>query len=133
MSGEGVTPDPRKVEALKNATPPEDKSELMSYLCMLQANAEFIPHLSKETKYLRELTKRETKFQWTRKCQKEFERLRQLLCDSTLLTYFDTSLPTFVIVDAHRSGLSAILAQGSALTEARMVSCASRATTPVER
>ena len=49
VSGEGVQPDPKKVEALREATHPESKSELMSFLCLLQASAEFIPHLSKET------------------------------------------------------------------------------------
>ena len=46
---------------------------------------------------------------------------------------FDTSLPTYVIVDANRTGLSAVLAQGSSVETAKLVSCASRATTPVER
>ena len=130
---EGVRPDPRKVESLVNATRPESKAELMSFLCMLQANSEFIPNLSKQNVHLRELTKKDVRFKWNRKCEKEFEKLKGLLCESTLLTYFDTDLPTYVIVDAHTSGLSAILAQGSSIEDSRMVSCASRATTPVER
>ena len=133
IAGDGVRPDPTKVEALRNATRPESKSELMSFLCMMQANSEFIPKLSKETVNLRELTKRDVRFKWNKKCQKEFERLRGLLCENTLLTYFDTNLPTFVVVDAHKSGLCAILAQGKSAATAKMVSCVSRATTPVER
>ena len=82
---------------------------------------------------LRELTKKDVRFKWNKKCQKEFENLKDLLCANTLLTYFDPTLPTFVIVDAHKSGLSAILAQGQSVETAKMVSCASRATTPVER
>ena len=58
INGDGVRPDPSKVEALQNATQPESKSELMSFLCMLQANSEFIPNLSKEIVHLRELTKK---------------------------------------------------------------------------
>ena len=133
ISGEGVRPDPEKVQALREASHPESKSELMSFLCMLQANAEFIPQLSKETVHLRELTQQARKFKWTKKCQEEFERLRELLSDRALLNYFDTQLPTYIIVDAHRSGLSAILAQGDSVEQAKMISCASRATTPVER
>ena len=133
VSGDGVQPDPKKVEALREATHPESKSELMSFLCLLQASIEFIPHLSKETTHLRELTKKTTRFRWNKKCQEEFDRLKNLLCENALLTYFDTSLTTFVIVDAHRTGLSAILAQGHSLDSIQVVSCASRATTPVER
>ena len=133
ISGDGVRPDPEKVRALREASHPESKSELMSFLCMLQANSEFIPQLSKETVHLRELTQQARRFKWNDKCQKEFERLRELLSDQALLNYFDTQLPTYIIVDAHRSGLSAILAQGESIEQAKMVSCASRATTPVER
>ena len=133
ISGDGVRPDPEKVQALRDATRPESKGELMSFLCMLQASSEFIPHLSKETVHLRELTKSDVRFKWTEKCQNEFARLQGLLCDATLLTFFDTSLPTFILVDAHQSGLSAVLAQGDSPATAKMVSCASRATTPVER
>ena len=133
ITGDGVRPDPEKVQALREASRPESKAELMSFLCTLQASSEFIPHLSKETVHLRELTKKSVRFRWTDECQKEFKRLQGLLCDATLLTYFDTDLPTYVLVDAHRTGLSAILAQGDSPATAKMVSCASRATTPVER
>ena len=129
----GVRPDPQKVQALRDATHPESKAELMSFLCMVQANSEFIPQLSKETVNMRKLTQRDVRFKWSDACQKEFDRVRGLLCESALLAFFDTDMPTYIIVDAHRSGLSAILAQGASLESARMVSCASRTTTPVER
>ena len=100
---------------------------------MLQSNAEFIPKLSQETTELRKLTKQSARFKWSSRCQQEFERLKGLLCEKALLSYFDTSVPTYVIVDAHRTGLSAILAQGESIDTAKLISCASRATTPVER
>ena len=133
ISGDGVHPDTDKVQALRDATHPESKSELMSFLCMLQANGEFIPRLSKETAHLRELTQKNVRFKWTKKCQAEFERLKNLLCENALLTYYDISLPTYIMVDAHKTGISAILAQGPTIQTAKIVSCASRATSPVER
>ena len=133
ISKDGVSPDPRKVEALKDATHPETKAELMSFLCMVQASGEFIPGLSRETENLRQLTKKNVRFKWSNKCQKEFERLKELLCEDAMLAYFETDSPTYLLVDAHRTGISAILAQGSSPDTARMVTCASRATTAVER
>ena len=50
-----------------------------------------------------------------------------------MLAYYETSSPTYLLVDAHRTGISAILAQGQSPETARMVTCASRATTTVER
>ena len=130
---DGVKPDPAKVLALREADHPETKGELMSFLCMLQASAEFIPGLSIETTHLRKLTTKSKRFRWTEECQEEFERVKELLCEDALLRYFDPSLPTFLFVDAHQTGLSAILAQGPSREEAKMVTCASRATTPTER
>ena len=40
VSAEGVRPDPAKVEALNHMTAPKDKDELISFLCMMQSNAE---------------------------------------------------------------------------------------------
>ena len=104
----------------------------MSFLCMLQANSEFIPKLAQETIQLRQLTRKSVEFRWTKKCQEEFDRLKGLLCEETLLTYFDVRLSTFLFVDAHKTGLSAILAQGTTMGKAKMVTCASRATTKIE-
>ena len=110
ISGEGVRPDPGKVQALQEASHPNSKAEAMSFLCMLQANSEFIPKLSHETVHLRHLTKKDVESSWTKECQVEFEHLKGLLCEDTLLTFFDFRLPTYLLVDAHRTGISAILA-----------------------
>ena len=48
------------------------------------------------------------------------------------MRHFDPTLPTFISVDAHNSGLSAILQQGNSLEEAKPILLASRATTAVE-
>ena len=133
ISKDGVRPDPTKVQALRDATHPETKAELMSFLCMVQASGEFIPGLSRETANLRELTRKNARFKWSKKCQKEFNRLKELLCEDAMLAYYETSSSTYLLVDAHKTGISAILAQGSSPETARMVTCASRATTAVER
>ena len=64
VSAEGVRPDPAKVEALNHMTAPKDKDELISYLCMMQSNAEFIPEFAKKAAKLRELTKKSARFCW---------------------------------------------------------------------
>ena len=49
ISKDGARPDPSKVQALRDATRPMTKGELMSFLCMGQASSEFIPGLSQKT------------------------------------------------------------------------------------
>ena len=64
---------------------------------------------------------------------KEFNELKYSICEDTLLHYFDTSLPTFIFVDAHKTGISAILAQGKDTDSCKPVAFASRATKDEER
>ena len=58
VSDEGVRPDPEKVEALDHITPPRNKEELTSFLCMMQASADFMPGFAKKAAKLRELTQK---------------------------------------------------------------------------
>ena len=50
---------------------------------------------------------------------KEFEELREAFTDDMLMNHFDPNKQTFIQVDAHRSGLSAILLQGDTLEDAK--------------
>ena len=133
VSAQGVSPDPSRVEALRDAAPPQSKKEVMSFLCMVQSFSEFIPNLSRKTSHLRALTKKNVHFAWSKECQQEFADLRTALTDKVTLSHFDVEKPVTIFVDAHRSGLSAILAQGTDGGGNQVVACASRATTPVER
>ena len=42
ISASGIRPDPEKVEALNHLTTPRNKEELISFICMMQSNADFI-------------------------------------------------------------------------------------------
>ena len=42
ISAKGVRPDPAKIEALDHISPPRTKEDLVSFLCMMQSNADFI-------------------------------------------------------------------------------------------
>ena len=44
ISKDEVRPDPEKVHSLENIARPQSKDELVSFLCMMQLNAEFIPN-----------------------------------------------------------------------------------------
>ena len=133
FGGDGVKPDPAKVEALEHITPPTSKEELISFLCMLQSNSDFIPSFSKKSAPLRELTKGKIHFKWRDEHQRCFEDLIKSFKQDTLLRYFDMSKPIYVFSDAHISGLGAMLAQGDHISTAKPVAFASRTTSPAER
>ena len=56
ISAKGVRPDPAKIEALDHISPPRTKEDLVSFLCMMQSNADFIPNFAKLSSKLRLLT-----------------------------------------------------------------------------
>ena len=131
-SADGVRPDPMKVEALDYITAPENKEELVSFLCMMQSNSDFIQNFAEKSAVLRELTKNRVHFKWRAKHQTCFDELISAFKKDTLLRYFDLSKPTFVFVDAHRTGLGATLSQGDSLKESKPVAFASRTTNAKE-
>ena len=131
INSEGVRPDPAKVAALDHITP-ENKQDLISFLCMMQANAEFIANFAQKSSPLRELTRGNAKFIWTDKHTSCFNDLLDEFRQAALLRYFDPQKRTFIMVDAHNTGLGATLAQGDDINSLKPVAFASRATKPHE-
>ena len=52
--------------------------------------------------------------------------------DATTLHYFDPQKPTFILVDAHKTGLGATLAQGDDINNLHPIAFASRTTSQAE-
>ena len=73
---DGIKLDPAKVEALEHITPPSSKEDLISFLCMMQSNADFIPNFAQHSAPSRHLTKGKVKFNWQDQHQQCFEELR---------------------------------------------------------
>ena len=69
---DGIRPDPSKVEALDHISSPTKKEELISFLCMMQSNSEFIANFSKKLAVFCELSKSKTKFKWKKKHEECF-------------------------------------------------------------
>ena len=63
FSSEGISPDPDKVAALKEAGPPQSAAEVRSFLFFSGANADFMEGFAQATAPLRELLKVNAKFQ----------------------------------------------------------------------
>ena len=133
VSKDGLKPDPKKVDSLRAASPPTSKAEIASFLCMIQSNKDFIPNLATRTEHMRQRLKKHFKFTWDEHCQREFDDLKESFTEATLLHHYDPSKPTFICVDAHRSGLSAILMQGNDRETSKPIAFASRTTTPAEK
>ena len=134
FSGQGISPDPKKVEAIKNAKPPTTTSGVRSFLGMATYCAKFILNFSDTSEPLRELTKKDAKFQWSERHEQSFNKIKELLASAKVMAYFDPNKETELVTDASPSGLSAILMQNTPGKEdRRVVAYSSRALTDVER
>lgn len=130
----GIHPTFDKLQALKQMRPPSKVSELRGFLGLLNFFSTFIPNLSERTKKMRQLLKKSVVFAWNDEIQAEFEAARQCIESSATRAHFNRdAYKTFIITDASRDSLSAIMTQmeheGS---PHQMIMCASRQTTPAE-
>ena len=64
LGAEGVKPDPRKIEAIKNLPEPRTEALLQSFLGIVNYLSRFSPNKAKMTCNLRALLKKNTEFLW---------------------------------------------------------------------
>ncbi|CAB4003123.1 Transposon Ty3-I Gag-Pol poly [Paramuricea clavata] len=133
FSAAGMSPTADKVKALIEAPAPTSVAEVRSFLGMANYSANFIQHYSETTAPLRHLTKKNARFQWTKECQKAFETLKQAMASPQVMSYYDPTRPTELIVDASKYGLASMLTQLDPKTgQYKVVRYDSRSTTQPE-
>ena len=64
LSAEGVKPDPRKIDVIKNLPEPRTEALLQSFLGTVTYLSRFSPNIAKMTCNLRALLKNNTEFLW---------------------------------------------------------------------
>ena len=133
FSPEGIKPDPEKVTALEDLKPPKNKEELKSFICMMQSNSNFISYFLKSVAPLKILLNKEAHFKRTMFHQNVFHKLLKEFRKETLLTYFDINKQTFIFMDAHKTGLTSILALDEKISNAKSVPIISRSTSKAEQ
>lgn len=127
FSAEGVSPDPKKVEAVRAAEPPTNASQVRSFLGMMTYSARFINGFATVSEPLRRLTVKDAEWTWGPEQQTAFQELKARMTDSATIAYYDPNASIEVFTDASPVGLGAVLVQDN-----KVVAYASRALTPVE-
>ncbi|CAK9821240.1 Retrovirus-related Pol polyprotein from transposon 17.6 [Anthophora retusa] len=112
ITAEGVKPNPKKLEAVKNFKLPKTPTDIKSFLGLAGYYRKFIRNFSKIAKPLTDLTKKDTPFRWTEKEQNSFDTLKEKLCSSPVLKFPNFNEQFVLTTDASNEGLGAILSQG---------------------
>ena len=76
VDGDGLHPVQEKIDAIKNAPPPKDVSELRSFLGMVQHYSRFLPGLATTLAPLHQLLKKDVQWRWTGVEQRAYEKCK---------------------------------------------------------
>ena len=90
---------------------PKTATQLQKFLRLVTYLSPFIPSLSSFTAPLCGLLKKGTEFLWNNSYQKEFNKVKSLICKDTTLWYFNICKPATVHIDASQKGLGAAILQ----------------------
>lgn len=132
ISADGILPDPGKIDSIKSLEPPNNVHEVRSFLGMINFMARFVPNLANETKPLRDLVKKKQNWKWGAREDKCFKKVKGLVEQAVLNSYFDVTRPCHLYVDAGPHGLGAVLVQPHSHIN-KVVACASCSLTPVQK
>ena len=111
VSGDGIEPLPEKLEAVENMPPPKTPKEVRQFLGLIGYYRKFVPKFAHIARPLTNLTKQDVKFDWTDKCKKTFQLLKDMLLKEPVLKYPDPSKPYTLFTDASKYAWTCVLTQ----------------------
>lgn len=111
ISGEGISMDPAKVEAVLEWNPPGNVSEVRSFLRLVGYYKRFIEGFASIARPLTQLLKKEVSFYWSEDCQEAFDFLKEKVTEAPVLVLPDEFGEYEVYIDASHRGLGCVLMQ----------------------
>jgi hypothetical protein len=132
VSSEGLSPDPRKVQAVEEWPEPTTMNDVQAFLGLMNYYRKFIKDFGNLAIPLNNLTKKDVEFKFDSECKKAFKELKNRLIAATCLAIHDPDLETHIETDASDLAISAILTQKGTDGKRRPVAYYSRKMTPPE-
>ena len=131
ISKDGINADPEKISVIQNAKAPSSVSELRSFLGLCNYVSRFIKSFSEKTAVLRELLKKNQKFEWKEVHQAAFENMKNELSSTHVLSFYDPTKQVQLVTDASNYAVGGILLQSDG-SEMRPIHYVSRSLSPSE-
>jgi hypothetical protein len=108
---QGIEVDPKNIEAIRGWPTPNNVSEFIYFMGLSGYYRRFILGFSKITHPITYLQKKGIIFEWTSKCEQNFNLLKQLLTSAPILNIFDPNGSFVVCTDSCKEGLGGFLTQ----------------------
>jgi hypothetical protein len=109
--GQGVEVDEEKIKAIRDWMPPQNLSQVRSFLGLAGFYRRFVKDFNNVAAPINELTKKEVPFKWGEAQQKAFEELKTKLTTSLVLVLPDFGKTFEIECDASRIGIGGVLMQ----------------------
>ena len=134
LTSEGIKPATEKLDTIKNLKTPSNSKELHTILGMITYLNRYSPKLAELTAPLRQLLKKEVHFRWEPHHDEALTKIKEELCSSKILSYYDPdpATPTILQCDASQLGVGAWIRQKGHNGEEEIVAMASRSLSPTE-
>ncbi|GBG78603.1 hypothetical protein CBR_g27828 [Chara braunii] len=108
---EGLKLDDAKVASIRDWPRPQSVTEMRSLLGMTGYYRNFVENYSIVAAPLTDLTRLDTPWEWTERCEDAFRHLKHALTHYEVLKLTDPDKPFIVTTDASQYGIGAVLAQ----------------------
>ena len=128
LTANGLEPDPDKVKAIKEMPRPQNVEDAQRLNGFVNYLAKFLPHLAEAMEPIRRLTRKDIRWQWAEEQERAFKKVKAMIVESPVLSYYNPVLPLDVQCDASQKGLGAALLQ-----QGKPIAYISRALTSTEQ
>jgi hypothetical protein len=111
ISEQGIELDPEKIEAIRGWITPKNVSYIRSFMGLASYYRRFIVGFSKIAHPITSFQNKGTKFEWTLKCENNFNLLKELLTSAPVLKIVDPNESFGVCTDACKEGPRGVIMQ----------------------